>query len=534
MLCWSAVASALPNVDGMTGSPGNATATPLSTTDTSMTVTVSAAKARVMASTTPAKAAINDSAASPSVRPTSKGGARSSSVAATLPSAPPVVGVAEAAAFSRLRTAAAAVRGVQAPNVISRQSIRLPLLTIQVLKWLVDVLSSAGLSARAAPVLALWYTTASDLLPSGRTCLPVVACALAAIANWADGGGYSVAATSAWAGVVKLLESSNESDRGYFDGELAVAEMQRLENGPNNAASGTKHSVVSSRVSRLIRSTPNSNYAGHGHGDKRVYGLFRRSISSSSSGSGTADIPIRVVWVDLAAELARSGMLPLAKNLLIDVRRHATGFRDSDTLRKSLTVMCLIALSEGDFAFVLNELESLLLPATGSGTDSEPTALEVLDVILLLSAALREKGRHGDIVALLTSATRRFDEAVRPINVSIGQPPTHQDRDIDLDAAYACARCRLLLSQNLIEWACARTSTAALSSTDTNVLSGILDAWNAATQELAQADALCRLYGLTTMLHLEIVVAKVKSVSTQLGQYELRVQRVALVVLSDL
>lgn len=532
---WTSVAAALPSADELRGSPGNvvvaaAPAAPPPAPEAPATATPAGGKARgAAAAAAPGKAALAaDASPGGAARPSSRGGAAAAAVAGTAKASAPAAGHvsllaatgADAAAFTRLRMAAAAVRGVHSPSVLSHQSVRRPLLTIQALRWLVGVLCDAGASARAAPVLALWYSVASDLLPASRACLPVVATALAATAVWADAGGSSAAAANAWSGVLRLLAASDGIERGFFDGELAVAEMQHQQQPPPSdaGADGDASPLAKPAITKAPRRR--STAAGRPGGPGSSF-IFRRCIPSSSSGAAAADIPVRVVWADLAAMLARAGYLPIAKRLLIDVRRHAKGFRDAATSRKAAAVASLVAVVEGDFGRVVEDAEALLQPS--SGLEDESTAQDWLEVVTLLASALRGKGRHGDVVALLTAAIRGFSDAVYPPTVAVGlmgstAPPSAAAAaaaagggdDADLDAAAACVRCRLALARALVEWASARTSTAALCSPDANVLAGIREAWDAAVAELERAADSCRSLALSPLLLAEALNTKVR------------------------
>ena len=531
---WTSVAAALPSADELRGSPGNvvmaaAPAAPPPAPEVPASATPAGGKARgAAAAAAPAKAALA-AEVSPggAARPSSRGGAPAAVASAAKVSAPAAgnapptaaTGAEATAAFTRLRMAAAAVRGVHSPSVLSHQSVRRPLLTIQALRWLVGVLCDAGMSARAAPVLSLWYAVASDLLPSSRACMPVVATALAATAVWADAGGSSAAAANAWSGVLRLLAASDGIERGFFDGELAVAEMQHQQQPPPSdaGADGDASPLAKPAITKAPRRR--STAAGRPGGPGSSF-IFRRCIPSSSSGAAAADIPVRVVWANLAAVLARAGYLPIAKRLLIDVRRHAKGFRDSATLRKAAAVASFIAVVEGDFGRVIEDAEALLQPS--SGLEDESTAQDWLEVVTLLASALRGKGRHGDVVALLTAAIRGFSDATYPPSVAVGlmgstAPPSAATAaaagggdDADLDAAAACVRGRLALARALVEWASARTSTAALCSPDANVLAGIREAWDAAVAELERAADSCRLLALSPLLLAEALHTKVR------------------------
>lgn len=527
---WATAALALPTDDELRGTPGNvvpaavapqaAIASPALENAGGASAAATAAKPRAATTAVApvAATAAGGGLASPTTpaRPPSRGGATGAKAAAAAAGGSGVAAVlpgsAEAAAFSRLRVAAAAVRGVWSPRVLSRASVRRPLLTIQALKWLVDVLCTAGASARAAPILALWYAVSSDLLPAGRTCMPLVAQALAATAMWADGGGYGATAANAWTGVLRLVAASEEVERSRYDGELAVAEMQRQRGGASGGGqdSAAQSVIVQSPANASSRPRPRTTAAqARANAAASVREPFRRIIPSSSSGSAAADIPVRVVWAELAAVLARAGYVTVAKQLLIDVRRHAAGFRDGASARKAAAVASVIAVTEGDFTRATDDVEKLLQPS--SGLEEESTSQDWLGNVLSLAAALRGKGRHGDVVALLAASVRCFSDAVHPQTATAGLASASGDNvEVDLDAVVALVRCRVALAAALAEWASARTSTSALSSPDANVLAGIRDAWDAAIEELTRAEGECREHVLSTPLLVEVLVAKVR------------------------
>jgi hypothetical protein len=536
---WCSVSSALPSPEELKGHPGNlpvglvlAAAPPVAVVQQGGIPPSSASKNLRGGAAVAAKA----SGAEPIVpqigvvaakagldRPLSSGGAKGGAAAATQPvlvsgEQAPIIGSdfnSEAAAFCRLRCAAAAVRGIHAPFVVSRVSLRRPLLTIQALQWLVRYLCEAGASTRAPPVLALWYCIASDFL--GQACMPAVAVSMAATAEWIDGGGCNVAAATAWSGVLALINASEEIERGRYDAELAVAEMQAT--APPEKIVEKVGDTALAGISRASRLQEAAQAFGSFCAIRGIRSLARRNIASSTSGTAPVSVPVRTLWLQLATSLVRVGALSAVKRLVLDVRRHAEGFKDTITLWRCHIVECAVLTVEGAFESVIVQATALLTP-NNDIIDDEATPTDWFEIVTLLASALLATNNHGDAVSLLTSAVRAFHEAARPTVISLAVDPasaiveptqSEPGVGVDLDSAAACVRCRLFLANIIIEWASARKLNAASVAPDANVSSGIEAAWVASESELMSASDLCRQCGLPAALLVDVLTTQVWS-----------------------